>query len=52
LRKSKELEPADEHKKFALAWGSVIWELGQNLLQPVYRRHKEFIPEALKNELL
>lgn len=52
LEKSKELEPADEHKKFTLAWGSVVWELGQNLLHPVYRRHKELIPEALKNELL
>ena len=52
LEKSKEVEPADEHKKFTLAWGSVVWELGQNLLHPVYRRHKELIPEALKNELL
>jgi hypothetical protein len=52
LEKSKELEPADEHKKFASAWGSVVWELGQNLLSPVYRRQKELIPEALKGELL
>ena len=52
LEKSKELEPADEHKKFTRAWGSVVWELGQNLLQPVYRRHNELIPEAMKGELL
>jgi len=52
LEKSKELEPADEHKKFTRAWGSVVWELGQNLLHPVYRRHKELIPEALKGEIL
>jgi hypothetical protein len=52
LEKSEELEPADEHKKFTRAWGSVVWELGQNLLHPVYRRHKELIPEALQNELL
>jgi hypothetical protein len=52
LVKSKELEPDDEHKKFARAWGSVVWELGENLLHPVYRRHKELIPEALKNEIL
>src|SRR5229473_8486432 len=52
LEKSEELEPSDEHKKFARAWGSVVWELGQNLLSPVYRRHKELIPAALKNELL
>ena len=35
LEKSKELEPADEHKKFTLACGSIVWELGQNLLYPV-----------------
>jgi hypothetical protein len=52
VQKSEELEPADEHKKFTRAWGSVVWELGQNLLYPVYRRHKELIPEELKNELL
>jgi len=52
LEKSKELEPADEHKKFARAWGGVVWELGQKLLDPVYRRHKELIPEAMKGELL
>jgi hypothetical protein len=52
LEKSKELEPADEHKKFTLSCGSIVWELGQNLLQPVYRRHKELIPEAMKGELL
>jgi len=49
--KSKELEPADEHKKFKRAWGSVIWELGQYLLY-AYRRHKELIPEEAKNEIL
>lgn len=52
LEKSKELEPADEHKKFTRAWGSIVWELGQNLLHPVYRRHKELIPDELKAELL
>jgi hypothetical protein len=51
LRKSKELEPADEHKKFSRACGSVVWELGQNLLYPVYRRHNELIPEELKGEI-
>ena len=50
--KSEELETSEEHKKFTRAWGSVIWELGQNLLYPVYRRHKELIPEELKNKIL
>ena len=52
LEKSEEMEPPDDHEKFTRAWGSVVWELGQNLLHPVYRRHKELIPKELKNELL
>jgi hypothetical protein len=51
-RKSKEAEPADEHRKFIAAHGAMVWELGQNFLYPVYRRHKELIPEELKGELL
>lgn len=50
--KSKALESPEEHKKFTKAWGSTIWELGQNLLFPVYRRHKELIPQELKGEIL
>jgi hypothetical protein len=50
--RSKELEPTDEYKKLARALGSVIWELGQSLLYPIYRRHKELIPEEQKNEIL
>lgn len=50
--RSKQLEPADEYKKFGRALASVAWELGQNLLYPVYRRHKELVPEDLKNEIL
>jgi len=50
--KSEEMEPADEHRKFTAANGAVAWELGQNFLYPVYRRHKELIPEELKGELL
>jgi hypothetical protein len=30
----------------------VAWEVGENLLYPVYRRHKELIPEELKGEIL
>src|SRR6266567_2524239 len=50
--KSEEMEPTDEHKKFTAANATLAWELGQNLLYPVYRRHKELIPEELKGELL
>jgi|SRR5580704_3259798 hypothetical protein len=50
--KSEEMEPTDEHKKFTAANVAVAWELGQNFLYPVYRRHKELIPEEVKGELL
>jgi hypothetical protein len=50
--KSKELEPPEEHKKFMRASGRVTWELGQILLSPAYRRHKELIPHELRGELL
>jgi hypothetical protein len=52
FEKSKELEPLDEHKKIMRAWGSIIWNLGVDLLYPVYRRHKELIPEEMKGEML
>ena len=50
--KAQKVEPADEHKKFALATAAVAWELGQNLLYPIYRKHRELIPEDMKGELL
>jgi hypothetical protein len=50
--KSEEMEPADEHKKFESAIGAVAWELGQHLLYPIYRKHRELIPDDMKGELL
>jgi len=52
LEKAKETEPAEDSKKLERACGSVAFELGENLLYPIYRRHKELIPEDLKGELL
>ena len=52
LGKAKETEPAEDSRKFERACGSVAFELGENLLYPIYRRHKELIPENLKGELL
>jgi hypothetical protein len=52
LEKSKTIESEDEHKRFSNAVGHVIWELGESLLYPVYRRHKELVPDELKGELL
>jgi len=52
LQKSEGIESAEEHKKFALAAGHVLTEIGDRLLYPIYRRHKELIPEDLKGEIL
>lgn len=52
LDKSKTIEPAEEHKRFALAVGYVVAQLGDSLLSPIYRRHKDLVPDNLKGELL
>jgi hypothetical protein len=52
LDKSKSIESAEEHKRFALAVGYVLTQLGDSLLSPIYRRHKELVPDNLKGELL
>jgi hypothetical protein len=52
VSKSEKSEPADEHKKFIHAVGRVIVEVGDRFLYPVYRRHKELVPDDLKGELL
>jgi hypothetical protein len=52
IQKSKETEPEHEQKKFALAVGHVLVQLGDSLLYPIYRRHKELVPDELKGELL
>lgn len=52
LEKSKTIESEDEHKRFTTAIGHVMWELGDSLLYPVYRRHKDLVPDELKGELL
>jgi hypothetical protein len=52
LAKSEQSESAEEHHKFKLAMGAVLYELGEQFLFPVFRRHKELISEALKGRLL
>ena len=52
MEKSGATEPAEEHKKFKLAVGHTIVDLGEHLLSPVYRRHPELVPEAMRGELL
>ena len=52
LSKSEKVEPPDENKNFGKAVVGVAYEIGELLLSPVYRRHKELIPDKLKGELL
>ena len=52
LSRSEKIEPPGEHKKFRRAVGGILWELGVHLLYPVYRRHKDLMPDELKGELL
>lgn len=52
LEKSEKIELPDEYKKFQRAVGNVLYEHGASLLYPIYRRHKQLIPESLKGELL
>lgn len=52
LNKSKNVESEEEHKRFAQAAGEVLSQLGDSLLYPIYRRHKQLVPEESKGELL
>lgn len=52
VSKSEKVEPSDEHKKLSKAVIGVAYEIGELLISPIYRRHKELIPEKLKGELL
>ena len=50
--RSEKTESEQEHKTFTTAVGRVVTELGDAFLYPVYRRHKELVPDELKGELL
>jgi hypothetical protein len=52
MEKSAAIETADEHRKFKRAVGHILADLGEHLLSPVYRRHPELVPEAMRGELL
>jgi hypothetical protein len=52
LSKSERFEPSEEHHKVSLAIGAVVYELGEHLLYPIFRRHKNLMPEEMKGELL
>lgn len=52
LLKSEQSEPENEHRKFKLAVGHVVSNLGDRFLYPVYRRHSALVPDDLKGELI
>jgi hypothetical protein len=52
LEKAEKVESAEEYRKVKLAAAHVLAEVGEQLLFPVFRRHKELIPEESKGELL
>ena len=52
LSKSERSEPPEEHRRVRLEIGAVLYELGEHLLYPIFRRHKHLIPEEMKAELL
>jgi hypothetical protein len=52
LAKSEKAESPEEFQKIKHAIGAVIYEVGDRLLYPVFRRHKELVPDEHKGELL
>ena len=50
--KAHKKEPPEEYRKLGLAIATVAWEIGQNFLHPIYRRHKQLMPDELKGEIL
>lgn len=52
LEKSQKIESGEEYSKVRRAIGAVMYETGQQLLYPIFRRHKGLIPPELQGELL
>jgi hypothetical protein len=52
LSKAEKAEPLQEYEKIRHAIARVIYGTGAELLYPIYRRHRELMPEELKGELL
>ena len=52
LKRAKEIEPLEEYEKFKRAVGEVLSSTGFALAYPIYRRHKQLVPDALKGEIL
>ena len=52
LSRSRSLEPPEEYQKLRQAIPGVLSEIASRLLYPIYRRHKELVPDSHKGELL
>lgn len=52
MKKSEAVEPPEEHQKFKRAIGNIVIDIGEHFLTPVYRRHPNLVPEALRGERL
>jgi hypothetical protein len=52
VSKSAKVESADEQEKITRAVCAASYEMGRHLCYPIYRRHKDLVPELLKGELL
>lgn len=52
MKKSETVEPPAEHEIFRRAIGNVVADVGEHFLRPVWRRHPNLVPEALRGERL
>lgn len=52
MRKSETVELPDEHERFKRAIGNVVADIGDHFLRPVWRRHPDLVPDALRGERL
>lgn len=52
LKKATSIESDEETNKIRRSIGHLLAALGDHLYSPIWRRHPELIPDALKGELL
>lgn len=52
MRKSEAVEPTEDHERFKRAIGNVVADIGDHFLRPVWRRHADLVPDALRGERL
>jgi hypothetical protein len=52
MRKSETVEPPEEHGRFKRAIDNAVADIGDHFLRPVWRRHPDLVPDALRGERL